>query len=104
MGVSPICILLHPPSRRPGERRATQATSHNLQVDLPDAASDVDFESDVGVPIGAVHVRVALPLEPLGVDLAEATLGPRPHTHFARQQHGCLTDPALYAGLDILAV
>jgi hypothetical protein len=61
--------------RRLHERRATEAASDNFQVDLPNAALNVNLEVDVGVPIGIVYVGIAFPLEALCVDLAESTLG-----------------------------
>src|SRR5829696_10076503 len=102
MGISSILILLQLPSRRLGERRATEAASHHLQVDLPYASSDFDIQGDFGVAVGVVDVRVALPAEALGVYLAQAALGPHPHP--AWQKHRCLAYPALYAGVKTLSV
>src|SRR5215212_3102065 len=102
MGISSILILLQLPSRRLGDRRATEAASHHLQVDLPYASSDFDIQGDFGVAVGVVEVHAALPAEALGVYLAQAALGPHPHP--AWQQYRCLSDPALYAGVEALRV
>src|SRR5215218_2030610 len=80
----------------------TSAASDQLQVDLSDATMDI--QGDVGAAVGIVHVRVSLPLESLGVDLAQATLGFRPHANLAGQQHRCLANPALYSGVEILFI
>src|SRR5215204_5552696 len=82
----------------------TSAASDRLQVDLSDATPDIDIQGNVGATVGVVHVRVSLPLESLGVDLAQAALGFRPHANLARQQHRCLANPALYAGVEILFI
>src|SRR5687767_14406230 len=82
----------------------TEAASDYLKVDLPNAALDVDFEGDIRVVIGVVHVRVALLLEPLGVDVAEAAFGLGPHADFAGKHYRCLPDPALYAGVEVPGV
>jgi hypothetical protein len=44
--------------------------SDYLQVDLPDAALDLDIKGDLGIPVCLVDVRVALPPETFSVDLA----------------------------------
>src|ERR671921_1011591 len=80
------------------------AVSDYFQVDLPNAALDVDFEGDLGFAVGVVHVRVALLVEPLSVDVAEAALGPCPHTDLAGKHYRRLPDPALYARVEILCV
>src|SRR5215204_3031455 len=82
----------------------TSAVSDYLQVDLSDATLDIDIQGYVGAAVGIVHVRVSLPLESLGVDLAQAALGPGPHAHLAGQKHRCLANPALYAGVEILFI
>src|SRR5215217_4038806 len=82
----------------------TSAASDQLQVDLSDATLDVDIQGDVGAAVGVVHVRLSLPLEPLGVDLAQAALGSRPHAYLAGQQDRCLTNPTLYAGVEVLFI
>src|SRR5919112_614077 len=81
-----------------------KATSDYLQVDLPDAASDIDIQGGVRIPVGVVYVSVSILLEALGVDLAEAAFGPHPHSHFAWHQHRCLAYPALYAGVETPSV
>src|ERR687898_1770363 len=82
----------------------TSAASDYLQVDFSDATPDIDIHCDIGAAVGIVHVRLSLPLESLGVDLAQAALGPRPHAHLAGQQHRCLANPALCAGVEILLI
>src|SRR5918995_4845883 len=82
----------------------TGAVSDYFQVDLPNAALDVDFKGNIRVAVGVVHVRVALLVEPLGVDVAEAALGPGSHTDFAGKHYRRLPDPALYARVEILCV
>ena len=74
------------------------------QADLPDAALDVDIKGDVGIPVGVVDVRVALPPEAFSVDLPQAAFGSRPHTHLAGHQHRGLPHPTLYAGIKVLGV
>src|SRR5918998_1216667 len=97
IGVSSIWILL--PPRRVSERIASETALDDLQVDLAYAALDVDAQGNA-----RVHVRVVLPLEPLGVDLAQATLGIRLNPNRAGQQYRCLPHPALYAGPEGLRV
>src|SRR5215208_3132466 len=75
------------------------AASDYLEVDLPNAALDVDFEGDIRVAVGVVHVRVALLLEPLGVDVAEPASGPGPHTDFAGKHYRCFPAPISRASL-----
>src|SRR5215216_2799480 len=82
----------------------TSAASDLLQVDLSNATLDIDIQNDVGTAVGIVHVRPSLPLESLGVDLAQAALGFRPHANLAGQQHRCLANSALYAGVEILFI
>ena len=50
---------------------------------MPNASADIDMQGDVRIAVGVVDVRLAFPPETLSVDLAEATLGPHPHTHLA---------------------
>src|SRR5215210_4274977 len=65
----------------------------HLQVDLAHAALDIDIQGDVRVAVGAVDVRISLPLESLGVDLAQAALGFRLNPNLAGQEHRCLPNP-----------
>src|SRR5918998_3039199 len=102
IGVSPIWIFL--PPRRVSERIASETALDDLQVDLAYAALDVDAQGNARVPVGVVHVRVALPLEPLGVDLAQATFGFRLDPDPAGQHDRRLPHPALYAGVEVLRV
>src|SRR3712207_1287798 len=104
MSVYPIWILLHPPSRRLHSCNATEAASDHLEVDLPNPTLDIDIESDLGVAVSVVDVGFALPLEALGVDLAQTALGFHPDTHLAGQLHRRLPYPALYAGAEVLRV
>ena len=82
MGISPNWILLPPTSMRPGERRATEAASDHLQVDLPDAALDVDREGDVRITVGVVEYESPSPWSPSALILprppSALTLTPTP--------------------------
>jgi hypothetical protein len=44
-----------------GDHTTPGYTSDHFQIDLPDAAPDVDVEGDVGVAVSVVHVGFALP-------------------------------------------
>src|SRR5215208_4164908 len=76
----------------------------DLQVDLAYAALDVYADVDVRLAVGVVDVRAAHLLEPLGIDLAQATFGFRLNPNPAWKQYRCLSYPALYAGVEVLCV
>jgi hypothetical protein len=63
------------PPRSPGARQTRETASDDLQVDLAYTALDVYIERNIGFAVGPVDVRVAHPLESLGVDLAQSSLG-----------------------------
>src|SRR5215208_6011261 len=85
-------------------RSSPKKSLDDLQVDLPNAALDLYAEVDVRFAVGVVDVRVAYPLEPLGIDLAQATFGFRLNPYVAWKQYRCLSNPALYAGVEALHV
>ena len=101
-GVGAVCgpVSHSKPPRRLQKHRGTEATSHHLQVDRAHAALDTDIQGDLRIVVGVNDVRLALPPEALGVDLAQATLGPHPHSDLAWHQHRGLPYPALYAGVN----
>jgi len=43
-------------------------------------------------------------LSPLGIDLAQTTFGFRLYPNLAGQQHRCLSNPTLYAGVEVTVV
>ena len=63
------------PPRSPGASKTREKASDDLQVDLAYAALDVYVERNIRFAVGPVDVRVAHPLESLGVDLAQSSLG-----------------------------
>src|ERR671920_58830 len=90
-----------PPPRLLGEPGTPERASDDLQVDLAYAALDVHAEVGVRFAVGVVDVGVAHLIEPFGVDLAKATFGFRLDPDPAWQQYRCLSDPALYAGVEV---
>src|SRR5215212_10327443 len=78
-----------------------QIALDDLQADFAYTARNVYADVGVRFAVGVVDVRAAHLLEPLGVDLAQATFGFRLDPDLARKQYRCLSDTALYGGGEI---
>src|ERR1035441_8132208 len=67
------------------------------QVDGADAPTNIQPDSDLGVPVFLVHITVVALLQATGIDPADAALGVRNHAHARGKVDGCLAHAAVDA-------
>src|SRR5208283_6083339 len=72
------------------------------QVDLADAAGDIETQVNVGLAVGIVDVGAAFLVEALHVDAAQPSGGRGPDAHVARQLHGGLAHSAANLRLEVV--